>query len=597
MNAETPNGGAGSRLSAGRADGVCPYRPAAAAFLRALGLATRAFSLYKPTHPVAQAALEESFKAFDELLRVSPGSENTLTMTDGRWLWDATPIADSTQSPETLLGLFGGAGGPLRLKFLGDVRCYELAVLCELAAHPPASSEPAALSDLLLQKGVKHLRVELETRAPVPESVPATAPAPDARPAARKRPSVNFSQLLRQLVESAVKDPEERTHLYADAVDMVKQSLDRHVAEATAALEEDKQRILAEQIRTERVLSTMADGKVIVDSTGRVLMMNPAAEAIAGQRLAELAGRHVSATVSGRDRVLAVSKDIAIDEGRDLSSEVDVVAEREVGDAMKRSLALIQDESGRVVGTYAVMPDVRKFEDAQRLKDEFVQRITHDLKAPLSSICSALELIERKAGPKLNAEEANFLDVCARNAAQLGEMISKILDFSKLEAGGLQVSPTPVDAEALIREVVESLAPWALRRGIGLEAKAGDQRRTVLADRPQSVQILANLISNSIKATPPGGRITIGAAAGGELHPGMAVFSVADTGCGIAPEDQERIFERFMQAPADGARREGVGLGLSIVRELIALHRGTVWVSSVLGKGATFSFTLPLADA
>ena len=544
---------------------------------------------------MAIGALGETFKGFDDLLRVSPGPENTLSLLDGRWLWNGSPAMETGQNPETLKTFFAECNIH-SLTFQGDVRFYEFSALCELAASPAPSPDPMLFIEALEQKGVTHIRADSELYARAKREPPAASSQARPEPAPEpKLRTANFSQFLKQLVESSVENPEERTHIYADALSLVKQSLDRHVAEATATIEEEKRHILAEQLRTERVLSTIADGKVIVDQNGRVLMMNTAAEEISGKRLSEVAGRPVSETMSGHDRMLSVAKDIVVDPDKPLSQEVSVVADASAEQSMKRSLAIIQDESGRMVGTYAVMPHVQKFEEAKRQQEEFLQRVTHDLKAPLTSICSALELIEMKAGPKLSQEENHFLEVCSRNAKQLGEMIGQILDFSKIGSGKLAVSLSPVPPEELVREAVEGLTPWAQRRGLALEGRAAKGLGPVSSDRQQVVHILCNLISNAIKATGSEGRITVQAVPGGELRPGMAVFSVSDTGCGIAAEDQARVFERFVQVPTEGKRREGVGLGLAIVRELVTLHRGTVWVESVSGKGSTFSFTLPLA--
>ncbi|MBI5631249.1 MAG: PAS domain-containing protein [Elusimicrobia bacterium] len=579
--------------------------PPAAIFLKSLGQSIKVCTLYKADHPVAVGALGEAFKAFDDILRISTSPDNILSLVDGQWLWNGISVLEAEQGPEALKTFFG-AYGLHSLVFLEGLRFHELSAFCELVTQAPASREAGSFLEILAQKGIKSIigdsalytRIRNGPLPPPPPEVKISRAAEAASPAQPKRKNENFSQLLRQLVETAVEDPEERTHIYKDAVSLVRRSMDRHVAEATAALAEDKQRILSEQFRTEKVLSTIAMGKVIVDQSGRVLMMNQAAEEISGKRLSEVAGRPVSESVSGRDRMLAVSRDIAVDLDKPLSQEVQVVGDTAAGQSMKRSVALIHDESGRVVGTYAVMPDVLKFQEARKVQEEFLQRVTHDLKAPLTSICCALDLLEHKAGAKLSPEEFKFLDTSLRNSRQLADMIAKILDFSKIESGQLSISPSPVAADGLIREAVESLMPWALRRRVVLEAAgSAPGLPNVLAESQQAVHILTNLISNAIKSTPAEGRVTVKAYPGGEVNPGMVVFSVADTGCGIAPENQERIFEKFIQAPPDGERREGVGLGLAIVRELVALHHGAVWVESAPGKGSTFCFTLPLAES
>ena len=222
--------------------------------------------------------------------------------------------------------------------------------------------------------------------------------------------------------------------------------------------------------------------------------------------------------------------------------------------------------------------------------------ITHDLKAPLTSICSALEVLNDKLRPRLQGEEADFLDICVRNSGTLRQMIDELLDFSKVSSGRMTVHPEKTPLEPLLRECAQVLLPWARSKQIILEVEPATEGKAlpqVLADRRRVLQVLNNLASNAIKFTPEGGRVTLAAAPRSDERPGTVVVEVRDTGCGIAPEDRQRLFERFTQGQAE--RREGVGLGLAIARELVLQHRGELWVDSDPGQGSTFSFTLPLA--
>jgi len=171
-------------------------------------------------------------------------------------------------------------------------------------------------------------------------------------------------------------------------------------------------------------------------------------------------------------------------------------------------------------------------------------------------------------------------------------MIEKVLDFSKLESGEMSVCVADCPADPVLNEAVTGLGPWARKCGLTLTAEPAPGL-VVLADRLRLIEILNNLISNAIKAAPGGGRITASARRGAGEQRGHAVFSVCDTGPGLAKGDLERIFEKFVQV---GSSTEGVGLGLSIVRDLVRLHGGRAWAESEPGRGATFSFTIPLAS-
>ncbi|TBR21647.1 hypothetical protein EPO15_09720, partial [bacterium] len=404
-----------------------------------------------------------------------------------------------------------------------------------------------------------------------------------------------FGSFIKSLVDKAIPDPQERGQLYGEAVRLVEAALARHVSEATHKLLQEKQGVINERMRTEHVLAKVADGKVVVDKDGRVLMMDSVAEGIAGKQLSDVAGKSLRESLGNGEQVLALAKDLVLPSDGPVSSEVNVSGTDEVVQAFRQSLALVQDEHGRTLGTYAVPPYVTKLKEAMQMQESFIANVTHDLKAPLASICSALEILHKKLGPGLGDEDSAFIDISLRNSRQLKQMIDEILDFSKLRSGKMAVSPVREDPGPLLAEAVEALRPLAQSRSVALSsAPPADALPPVLADHARVIQVLANLVSNAVKFTPEGGRITVSAQDGGAERPAMVVFSVTDTGCGVAPEDQKRIFEKFTQA-AGQSRREGVGLGLSIVRELVTRHHGELWMESEPGKGAAFYFSLPKA--
>ena len=404
----------------------------------------------------------------------------------------------------------------------------------------------------------------------------------------------SLGALLTTLVESAVKDPRERVKMYEDTLKMLREGMDRQIDQATKALAAEKEEILNTRNRTETVLSHVAEGKVIVDKDGRILMMNPAAEQISGHRLSEVVGKHISEHLNPAEHMLTISRDMDLSAGNPITGEVSVAGDEMVSGALRRSMALLEDDQGRVVGAYATLPDMTKFKEAQRLQDEFLSRVTHDLQSPLSSISAALEILTESAAAKLSADETNFLTISLRNSRRLTEMIRGILDFSKLKAGKMPVHPEPMPLSPILNEAVDSLLPWAKTKGVTLTLRCCRPDVTVLADHGRIVQVVTNLVSNAIKSTPRGGEVIVAAARA--LTPEhSALVGVRDTGPGITKENMAKIFERFVQLE-DSGPREGVGLGLSIVKEFVAQHKGRVWAESPEGQGATFYFTLPMAS-
>lgn len=586
------------------------------AFLKSLGQSVKLVSLYSLAHPVPASSQQESWHLLHELFSETGWTELTLSLSAGRWLVNGRVAADSARAYE-LLAIAFRAHALQSVAFRPECRLYELSALCELASTPPNRAYRTDAADFMKERGVRHVSVDVEefvrtrkagvaasalVQSPRAESalrLPADAPPPPApaEPAAEAVPrgAQGFGAFIKSLVEKAVADPAERAQIYAEALRHVEQALARRASEATHRLLMEKQGIVNERVRAEGVLTTVAQGKVIVDQEGRVLMMDSAAEEIVGRPFSAVAGKRLTEGVEGEEQFVVLSKELVLPENRPVSAGMELAGGAGAMSAFRQSVAVVHDEKGRVVGTYAVLPHAAKFRETQRLQEEFVANVTHDLKAPLTSVASALEVLVSRLEGRLAEEDAELLDICVRNSRSLRQMIDELLDFSKLRSGRMTVHPERLALEPVLRECASALMPWARSKRVALELEDGGGAPAVLADRGRLLQVLNNLVSNAIKFTPEGGRVSLSARAGGAERPGEVVVSVSDTGCGVAPEERERIFERFAQGQS--GRREGVGLGLTIVRELVEQHRGRLWLESEPGRGSTFSFSLPAAPA
>jgi signal transduction histidine kinase/HAMP domain-containing protein len=235
-----------------------------------------------------------------------------------------------------------------------------------------------------------------------------------------------------------------------------------------------------------------------------------------------------------------------------------------------------------------------ELDTAMKTKDQFLSNISHELRTPLNSIIGFTDLLLTQDLGPLSEQQRDFLETVARNGRNLLQLINELLDLQRIAAGRMDLRAEPVDLASLLSEATQGVQAQAHQRrhALVLEPPAADLR--VLADRGRVRQVLLNLLSNAIKFTPDGGRITVQAAAanGGE----SVRVAVADTGIGIAPEDQAKLFQEFVQLDASASRKyEGTGLGLALSRRLIELQGGTIGVDSELDKGSTFWFTLPAA--
>jgi signal transduction histidine kinase len=230
----------------------------------------------------------------------------------------------------------------------------------------------------------------------------------------------------------------------------------------------------------------------------------------------------------------------------------------------------------------------RELETASRHKSEFLANMSHELRTPLNAIIGFSEVLVERLFGELNDKQAEYVSDIAESGRHLLALINDILDLSKIEAGRMELDLSEFEIGKTIAHTLSLVRERAERRAIAIASRV--DAATVRADERKVKQVLLNLLSNALKFTPQGGRVDVRA----DRLTDCIEVSVADTGIGIAPEDQDKVFEEFRQVGASAARVEGTGLGLAISRKFIELHGGRMWLTSVPGKGSTFTFSLPV---
>ena len=216
--------------------------------------------------------------------------------------------------------------------------------------------------------------------------------------------------------------------------------------------------------------------------------------------------------------------------------------------------------------------------------------MSHELRTPLNAIIGFSEVLVDRMFGELNEKQDEYLKDIFASGQHLLSLINDILDLSKIEAGRMELEVTDFDLPSAIDNALILVRERASRRGITLGHSVDERLGPIRGDERKVKQVLLNLLSNALKFTPEGGRIDVGAG----VHDGVAEIAVRDTGVGIAPEDQEAVFEEFRQVGTADKKVEGTGLGLALSRKFIELHGGRIWVTSTVGAGSTFTFTLPL---
>jgi two-component system, NtrC family, sensor kinase len=235
----------------------------------------------------------------------------------------------------------------------------------------------------------------------------------------------------------------------------------------------------------------------------------------------------------------------------------------------------------------------RELEAASHHKSEFLANMSHELRTPLNAINGFSQALRKQLFGEINAKQAEYLDDILGSARHLLSLIDDVLDLSKVEAGQVELEVEPFSLPAALERGVVMVRDGAAIGGVRISFSSDPGIDRVMGDERRVRQVVFNLLSNAVKFTPAGGTVDVAAA----RFDGEVRVSVSDSGPGIAPEDQARIFEEFQQAAAGKEQREGTGLGLALSKRLVELHGGRMWVDSELGKGSTFVFTLPAQPA
>ena len=272
------------------------------------------------------------------------------------------------------------------------------------------------------------------------------------------------------------------------------------------------------------------------------------------------------------------------------------VGDREPGGLSDKHVALVRtfaDQAVIAIENVRLFNELesanRELEAASRHKSEFLANMSHELRTPLNAVIGFSEVLLQRMFGELNAKQEEYLQDIYASGQHLLSLINDILDLSKIEAGRMELELADFDLPTAIENALILVRERAGRRGIALHQAVDRRLGPIRGDERKIKQVLLNILSNALKFTPEGGRIDVRAG----LADGMAEISVADTGVGIAPEDQEAVFEEFRQVGTAAKKVEGTGLGLALSRKFIELHGGRIWVQSQVGIGSTFTFAIP----
>ena len=331
---------------------------------------------------------------------------------------------------------------------------------------------------------------------------------------------------------------------------------------------------------------------VLLDPSHHIRLVNPAFEKLFRYGASEVVGADI-------DDLIAPSGSEASEEAHDLTHRVlSGQAVHSTGRRRRKDGTTAEVEihgvplihQGHLWGVYAIYQDISERREVERLKDEFVAMVSHDLKAPLTAVRLSLGLLaDGTLGPQTE-KAREVIAIADQNVNRLVNLINDTLDLKRIEAGGMELKLEPVPIQAVIDRSIEAVAPLASERGVRLDARPSTA--IVRGDDSRLIQVVVNLLSNAVKFSVSGKTVRVEVSSA----PECAEIRVVDQGRGIPAEHRETIFQPFRQVRrSDAEIKGGTGLGLAICRAIVVRHGGSIGFESEVGKGSTFWFRLPAA--
>jgi PAS domain S-box-containing protein len=348
--------------------------------------------------------------------------------------------------------------------------------------------------------------------------------------------------------------------------------------------------IVEEKAKTEAVIAAIEDGLIVLDPGGTVIHVNEVARAILEVEREEIQGRRFDDLATRHPHYIRLRSAV-----RDFLGQ----PERE-GDRVEITLflrgrdhhfivrpTLFRASSGSAPGLIIALQDVTYLRDQERRREGLVATLSHELRTPISSLSMAQELLLRN-GSNLTPDQHNLLEAVREDVMRLQDVAERLLDLSRASATTIALEPRSVDLAEVIARVVKIFSPQAREKGVTIDVLSPRRGLEITGDETKLTWALSNLLSNALRYTPGGGRVGVEAVP----DEGSVSVAVSDTGPGIPPEQRDRIFERFAQAP-EGGEIGSAGLGLAIVRDIVQAHGGRVQLESTVGSGSRFVLEIP----
>lgn len=373
-----------------------------------------------------------------------------------------------------------------------------------------------------------------------------------------------------------------------DLIDQYNDMIDKLKAYHNMNIEQ----IISEKQKNEAIIRNIDDGIVVIDTRYNIVNINPTAIKFLDIKSDFIQGKHFFDVVKNEQLFSYIEQAIEYRQSLVIKEGLNTLAIKH-GDIQQYYMFSImpvyqKDTDSDMIGVVLLLRDITRLKELDQMKSDFIMTASHELRTPITSILMSVDLIKETTIQKLNKKEQELLSVAGEEARRLKSLIDDLLNLSKIETGKIDMNIINVSILLIFQKAVEVLKAQADEKSIKLSFEIPGGTFNVKADPDKIIWVLTNLISNALRYTDSGGYILLSA----EQLSNQAYISVSDNGEGIPYEYQSKIFDKFVQVKNEKSIG-GSGLGLSICREIVRAHGGTIWVESEPGKGSTFTFTLP----
>lgn len=350
------------------------------------------------------------------------------------------------------------------------------------------------------------------------------------------------------------------------------------------------EKLISEKMKSEGIVSTISDPIMVVDEDGRLVLMNSLAEELFDLVEAQVLGKQFQDVVPNVELSKYLSRSL---QGEVMNNIPPYFELKFLGENRYFRIKLnpTRPSSGKISGAVLILQDVTQFKELDKLKSEFMARVSHEFRTPLTSINMTFDILKDEHIGHINKKQRELLVAGKQDAERLTKLVRELLELSRIESGKIELKEDVVESKSLIEFSVQPVLLQLNDKSVRLVINVDGAIPLFLGDYQQLSWVISNLVTNALRFTDPGGTVTLDAA----MNRDDLVVAVRDTGCGIGKDELSKVFDKFVQLQDSSNPSPGsVGLGLAIAKEIVELYGGKIWAESQIGVGTVFTFSIPI---